>query len=183
MYQESSRARHSQALHCRRASSLCGVGPHRRPAGPSGGSSSAAIRSGIGQAEPLGFAVLGISDPPGRLTVRDADLRTLIKNAFQIRQDVDLIGGPRWIETESFDIAATAPEKTSYDQVLLMLQSLLFERFKLRCASRAEAGSGVIMLSPIATGASRNFGDLKAGNEPRDPSGPDLSPRVINILW
>jgi uncharacterized protein (TIGR03435 family) len=39
--------------------------------------------------------------------------------------------GPSWIFTERYDIAAKAPDGTPKDQIPLMLQNLLVERFKL----------------------------------------------------
>jgi uncharacterized protein (TIGR03435 family) len=123
-----------------------------------------------------GSLSLEFRTPPGRLTVRNADLRTIVKNAFRIRQDVDLIGGPRWIETERFDITATAPEKTSSDQILLMLQSLLFERFKL--AVHREPRQVQLYKLRIASGAPK-LRELKVGMTPRS-AGPDT--RIIGIL-
>jgi uncharacterized protein (TIGR03435 family) len=123
-----------------------------------------------------GSLSLEFQTPPGRLAVRNADLRTLIKNAFQIRQDVDLIGGPRWIETERFDITATAAEKASHDRILLMLQALLFERFKL--AVHHEPRQAQVYKLRIASGAPK-VRELKAGMIPRS-AGPDT--RVITIL-
>jgi uncharacterized protein (TIGR03435 family) len=123
-----------------------------------------------------GSLSLEFQTPPGRLAVRNADLRTLIKNAFQIRQDVDLIGGPRWIETERFDITATAAEKASHDRILLMLQALLFERFKL--AVHHEPRQAQVYKLRIASGAPK-VRELKAGMTPRS-AGPDT--RLITIL-
>jgi hypothetical protein len=44
-------------------------------------------------------------------------------------------GGPDWIASDRFDIAATAPEGTPPHQVRLMLRALLAERFRLRTHS------------------------------------------------
>lgn len=42
-----------------------------------------------------------------------------------------VVGGPSWLDQDRFDIIAGAPPATSQDTGLLMLQSLLAERFKL----------------------------------------------------
>jgi uncharacterized protein (TIGR03435 family) len=41
------------------------------------------------------------------------------------------ISGPSWLETERFDITAKVPDGTPREQVPLMLQQLLIERFKM----------------------------------------------------
>ena len=68
--------------------------------------------------------------PGGRLTTRNANLAMLILTAYGM-QHYQLIGGPPWLETEGFDIEAKAEGEASMAQTLLMLQSLLADRFKL----------------------------------------------------
>ncbi len=41
------------------------------------------------------------------------------------------VSGPTWMDTERFDIVAKVPRDASKDDVKLMLQNLLTERFKL----------------------------------------------------
>jgi uncharacterized protein (TIGR03435 family) len=48
------------------------------------------------------------------------------------RPDYRLVGGPDWLATERFDIEATTDHPINKDQAMLMLQSLLAERFKLK---------------------------------------------------
>ena len=67
---------------------------------------------------------------PGRLTVRNMSLRNIIKNAYGFREDSRL-QGPNWINSENFDITASAVGDADKSQIFLMLQSLLAERFKL----------------------------------------------------
>jgi uncharacterized protein (TIGR03435 family) len=114
---------------------------------------------------------------PGRLTARNADLRTLIKNAFGIRLDTDLIGGPRWIGIERFDIVATAPASATEQQMLAMLQSLLAERFQL--AVHLETKEAQIYKLRVAIGGPK-LQELKVGMKPRPASSPDT--RVIGVL-
>ncbi len=42
------------------------------------------------------------------------------------------IDGPSWIRIERYDIVAKAPDDTPRDQIPLMLQALLMERFQLK---------------------------------------------------
>jgi uncharacterized protein (TIGR03435 family) len=54
----------------------------------------------------------------------------LIRMAYGF--DADTVhGGPPWLELDRFDIAAKAPPSTSAEELRLMLQSLLTDRFKL----------------------------------------------------
>jgi uncharacterized protein (TIGR03435 family) len=113
---------------------------------------------------------------PGRLAVRNADLKNIIKNAFGIRQDSELAGGPRWIETERYDIVATAPNAASHEQVLSMLQTLLAERFQL--SVHREQRSGQVYKLTIANSGPK-LQALKPGIKPRSPS---PNTRIIGVF-
>jgi uncharacterized protein (TIGR03435 family) len=68
----------------------------------------------------------------GRLTASNVTARTLILKAFQLRE-VQLSGGPGWINTERFDLSAkTADQSISDDDLWLSLQPLLIGRFHLK---------------------------------------------------
>src|SRR5580698_1499923 len=71
----------------------------------------------------------GTADP-GRLTFEHATLKLLVMHAYGL-QDFQ-VSGTDWIGTERFDVAATIPAGATKDQVNLMLQNLLAERFKLK---------------------------------------------------
>jgi uncharacterized protein (TIGR03435 family) len=57
-------------------------------------------------------------------------LKDLLTFAYQVR-DFQISGGPGWLNTDQFDIQAKAQGNPSRDQTMLMLQSLLADRFKL----------------------------------------------------
>ena len=66
----------------------------------------------------------------GRSTVANATLRVLMLNAYEIL-DAQLVGGPRWIESDRFDLNASrggAP----FSAVPAMMRTLLAERFNLK---------------------------------------------------
>ena len=67
---------------------------------------------------------------PGRLTA-DASLRLILQNAFSV-QTYQVVAAPSWIDTERYEINATAGGNASPAQVLVMLQSLLEDRFQLQ---------------------------------------------------
>jgi len=69
----------------------------------------------------------------GRLTITNASLKTLIRNAYDLLS-FQLTGGPSWLDTETYDIVATtgSPAEISSDQFKLLLGSLLADRFQLK---------------------------------------------------
>jgi len=56
-------------------------------------------------------------------------VKDIVSQAYKVRRSQ--ISGPDWIETERFDITAKIPAGAGRDQVPLMLQALLADRFKL----------------------------------------------------
>lgn len=68
---------------------------------------------------------------PGRYRATNVTLRQLVKDAYRLRVDALLAGGPSWIESRRFSIDAVGVSAT-HDRLRLMLQRLLIERFQLR---------------------------------------------------
>lgn len=78
----------------------------------------------------------------GRLTIRYATLKLLIRNAYGKPEDTlamsQVVGGAKWLDVDRFDIEATAPgtpdspRGTFSAPVLAMLRTLLEERFALK---------------------------------------------------
>ena len=66
---------------------------------------------------------------PGRLTA-NATLQMLMQNAYAV-QAFQIEGGPGWINSDRFEIEAKADGNATRDQIFLMLQSLLEERYQL----------------------------------------------------
>lgn len=67
---------------------------------------------------------------PGRLTAT-ASLKLLIERAYRA-QSFEIAGGPEWIESERYAIDAKTAGTSSPDQIALMLQALLEDRFQLK---------------------------------------------------
>jgi bla regulator protein blaR1 len=84
-----------------------------------------------------GTNVLGIRVVPGGgLRAINATLRSLISEAYQVR-DFEISGGPSWLGSARYDIEAKGQlDPTSQEQaglqVMKMLQALLADRFQLR---------------------------------------------------
>jgi uncharacterized protein (TIGR03435 family) len=66
----------------------------------------------------------------GRYELHKASMLDLITRAYDLDPD-KVLGGPSWLETDRFDVIATAPAATPPETVRLMLQALLADRFKL----------------------------------------------------
>ena len=63
---------------------------------------------------------------------RDVTLKMLIGTAYRV-QDFQITGGPGWIASDRFDVEGKAEDpKADFDELRLMLQSLLEDRFQLR---------------------------------------------------
>ena len=72
--------------------------------------------------------------PGGRFLATNTTLRALISFAFGIPQDAAgfrIVGGPKWMDEERFDINAKVDGTWTPQQMSEMLRSLLAERFKL----------------------------------------------------
>jgi uncharacterized protein (TIGR03435 family) len=72
-----------------------------------------------------------INTRPGLLTARNASLKQLIRGAYAL-ENYQIWGGPGWVDSAGFDVEAKSTDVTGRDQLLLMLQALLAERFQLR---------------------------------------------------
>jgi len=68
---------------------------------------------------------------PGRLVATNASLDECIRWAYQLKEYQ--VSGPGWLNSDaaSYDIEAKAPPETAPQQMRLMFQALLAERFKL----------------------------------------------------
>ena len=67
---------------------------------------------------------------PGRLTA-SAPVGVLMEAAYQA-QSFQIIGGPAWIESDGYAVDAKAAGNPEHEQMMLMLQSLLEDRFQLK---------------------------------------------------
>jgi len=66
---------------------------------------------------------------PGRVNMSNITLRDMLRQAYQVKDYQ--ISGPDWMNSTRYDVVATIPHNTPREQVPLMWQSLLADRFKL----------------------------------------------------
>jgi uncharacterized protein (TIGR03435 family) len=77
--------------------------------------------------------------PGGRVEVSGLPLKNLVQQAWSVQNDA-IVGAPKWMETDRYDIVAKLPENgaapapntpVDIDTVYLMVRALLADRFKL----------------------------------------------------
>jgi uncharacterized protein (TIGR03435 family) len=111
--------------------------------------------------------------PGGRLTVTNANLRMLIRFAYNI-DDAQVSGGPSWMDSDRYDITAKAEGNPSINEQREMLQTLLAERFGLKF-HRDSRELPVYALLPTRTGAKLKEVTDDSGTSDR-PAGPGNGP-------
>jgi uncharacterized protein (TIGR03435 family) len=71
-----------------------------------------------------------VPQPGGRLVATNVTGAELVRYAFSL-PDFQVLGGPNWLDSDRFDVAAKAEGDPPVEQKRLMLRRLLAERFKL----------------------------------------------------
>jgi uncharacterized protein (TIGR03435 family) len=84
----------------------------------------------VKQSPPSGHARMGLF-PGGRFVANYTTSYLLIQTAYGVAPH-ELSHGPQWIYDDRFDFNCSAGRSVSHDEVKLMLQALLAERFKLK---------------------------------------------------
>jgi uncharacterized protein (TIGR03435 family) len=72
----------------------------------------------------------GITTKKGSISARNVTLRRCIRGAYDV-QESQIVGGPKWVGDDRYDIDAKAAGPAGDHELMAMLQSLLSERFKL----------------------------------------------------
>jgi uncharacterized protein (TIGR03435 family) len=72
----------------------------------------------------------GWGDVTGRVNLEDIKLNDVLRRAYSLQPHQ--LSGPAWLDTDHFDILAVVPAGAPKQQIPLMFQALLEERFTLR---------------------------------------------------
>jgi uncharacterized protein (TIGR03435 family) len=81
----------------------------------------------------FGVRISSVRMTPGQVLMENVSLRKCIALAYNVSEDQDYaIAGPDWLRSEVYDIIAKFPPETPPEQVRMMLQELLADRFKLK---------------------------------------------------
>jgi uncharacterized protein (TIGR03435 family) len=120
---------------------------------------------------------------PGHVSYGQIVLRTLIADAYNVRNVYD-ISGPRWIDSPFWAVTATYPPNTTMDQYREMVKNLLTERFHLQAHAETKPVFGLELTVPprglkISPTTDTDFAIVPPGARPIDKNGfPLLRPDV-----
>jgi uncharacterized protein (TIGR03435 family) len=130
----------------------------------------------------------------GRVNIQNVTLRSLIAAAWSLSTPDLLVGGPKSLDTDHWDIVAKAPSpelapgataigpaqlQVDPDSVRVMVQALLKDRFKLQVHNedRQAPGYALVAVKPKL----RKTADPTARSECKEGPGPDgKDPRIAN---
>lgn len=87
----------------------------------------------------------------GYLIMKNQSLQRLVAIAYGFNDDQRVLGGPKWVASDRFDIEARAVGPAKDPELLQMLQNLLAERFHLTVHRETKSGPG-FALTPIKGG-------------------------------
>jgi uncharacterized protein (TIGR03435 family) len=116
-----------------------------------------------------------------RLTVQNYTVRHLVREAYGLKSDSQVLGGPDWLDKKTFDIVAkvddaevarmhTLSDSQSDKEWSLMLQSLLTDRFGLR-VERDQRVLPTFALVAARSGAKIRQTPAQGANSSRDDQG------------
>jgi uncharacterized protein (TIGR03435 family) len=80
----------------------------------------------------------------GVYRLRGANMVDLIRTAYDVEAD-DVLGGPKWLEWNRFDVIAKTPAGTTPENLKPMLQDLLADRFKLGVHKETKAVPSIVL--------------------------------------
>ena len=120
---------------------------------------------------PRDFASIGIhggpgTADPGQIAYGLVNMKILLTRAYGVKSLQIL--GPSWLDTEMYDITAKVPPGTTSEQLNVMLQNLLVERFGL--AAHHEAKETQVYALVAGNGGSKLMESVEDPNQPPQPS-------------
>jgi uncharacterized protein (TIGR03435 family) len=109
------------------------------------------------------------TEDPGQITYSNVPLRNLVMNAYGMKNFQ--ISGPAWLDTGHFDVLAKVPKGATKEDLKVMLQKLLAERFQLQAHREKKE------LPIYALVVAKNGPKLKESAEdaPAPPGGPQMA--------
>jgi bla regulator protein BlaR1 len=115
--------------------------------------------------------------PGGTLTATSVTLKFLIRVAYGV-QDVQISGGPGWMETQRYNLLAK-PAENAKVQVLPMLRSLLEDRFKLIVGhTTKEVPVYELKMAKAGGKYGPNLHQVEPGDCPPEPPSPAKTPTL-----
>jgi uncharacterized protein (TIGR03435 family) len=143
------------------------------------------VSASLAQTAPLSFEVTSIRPnrsgetqgavyfQPGRFVAQNATVKMLVAYAYGLK-DFQISGGPKWIDSDRFDIVGKEDETVSAarqklpwkqyrEQLGLMVQAMLADRFQLRVVHQPREASILALL--VAPGGPKLVGSERKGYE------------------
>jgi uncharacterized protein (TIGR03435 family) len=108
-----------------------------------------------------GFSI--IPSAGGRLTAKNITLKGLLGSAYHV-QDFQVTGGPRWMDSDPYDIVAKAEGNPNEHQLMELLQPLLKDRFQVACHWETKQLPRYIL---VAGKGGSKLTEVKADGEPQ----------------
>jgi uncharacterized protein (TIGR03435 family) len=88
-----------------------------------------------------------IKNKVGRYTARNVTLKALIAWFYNV-YEAQIVGGPRWLDVDRFDIEAEVDGQPSREELIQMLQALLADRFQLQVRFESREISRYALMAP-----------------------------------
>ncbi len=126
--------------------------------------------------------IMIMAQPGGRFMVNNATLKMVMGVAYRVR-DFQMMGGPNWISSDRWNIEAKAeegtvppqkgfPDPTVPDPLMLMVQSLIEDRFQLKMHRETKE----LAVYELLVGKSGSKMKLSADQSPIEPPGRGAPP-------
>jgi uncharacterized protein (TIGR03435 family) len=90
-------------------------------------------------------------DGPHRFSSENTSLKYIVQWAWNVR-GFQIVGGPKWFDSDRFDIQAASEKEATTNQMRLMLQPVLEDRFQLK-VHREKRDQPVYFLTRAKNGA------------------------------
>ncbi len=118
------------------------------------------------------------NDHPGSLAMKNVSLRNIIEKAYDLKR-YSLIA-PDWIDNLHFDVNARMDETAKREDIRLMMQSLLKERFQLKAHNEQKTMSAYALL-PAKTGFKLKPAEGEAGGTSSNSNNGNVSATFKHI--
>jgi uncharacterized protein (TIGR03435 family) len=114
-----------------------------------------------------------MSPSPGGLAAANVTVKMLIRAAYRVEES-SMSGGPGWLDSAQYDVTAKTEQRATEEQLRLMLQKLLADRFQLRVHRETKPGSAYALVpsNKNAPGLRpANAAECAADTRPANPCG------------
>ena len=99
-----------------------------------------------------------MSPSPGGFVAANVTVKMLIRAAYRVDES-SMSGGPGWLDTAQYDVTAKTEQRAAEEQLRLMLQKLLADRFQLRVHRETKPGTAYALVP-----ANKNGPGLRQAN-------------------